>query len=86
MEGKQDPSFLSGDEPAGTTRVAWRRGDEVLVMLFNDSAASPATVVVGVPAGHGLKRQDATGGIALTGQRLSAEADPLSCRWAVLAE
>jgi hypothetical protein len=84
IQGKMEAGFLGGDEAGGTTRVAWRRGKQVLVMLFHDGTKGALSATAQVPAGCKIARQDQPGGITLQGQALSVRLEPLSCRWVVL--
>jgi hypothetical protein len=83
-KGKMMPDFLSGDQAPGTTRVAWQFGGQVVVLLFNDGVADPATAAAQVPAGYQILKDDGRGEMRLTGASLSAAVEPLDCRWAIL--
>jgi len=84
-EGGIAPELLSGEVAPGTTRVAWQNGDELLVMLFNDTSGGAIEAAATVPEGYTIARQDAEGGINLAGATLRAEVEPLNCRWVVLS-
>ncbi len=84
VDGTYAADELAGEEIAGTTRVAWRLGDELLVMLCNDTTGGDLAATATVPAGLSIARQDHDGGIALDGRALTAQVEPLNCRWVVL--
>lgn len=83
-EGEMDPQFLSGKPTSGTTRVAWRLGDQVLVMLFNDTDARRIWARTQVPGGYHVARDDGRGRLHLKGMNLRASIQPLDCRWIIL--
>ena len=83
-EGVEAPDFLDGEEPGGTTRIARRLGESVLVMLFNDSPTQPVTMTARTPEGFRLARSDGEPEMTFAGGVLTAAVAPLDCRWAVL--
>ncbi|MEA3403738.1 MAG: hypothetical protein U9R79_21055 [Armatimonadota bacterium] len=83
-DGEMDQELLSGEPREGTTRVAWRLGDRVLVMLFNDRDERRIYARPTVPNGSRLERDDGRGRLKLEGQELSASVEPLDCRWVIL--
>jgi hypothetical protein len=83
-KGKMDTEFLSGEPTRGTTRVAWRLGDEVLVMLFNDGPERRVWARAQVPDGYRLLRDDGKGRLRLQGATFRASVEPLDCRWAII--
>jgi hypothetical protein len=84
VDGEMKRDLLAGEPVAGTTRIAWELGDELLVMLFNDTAGDIIGAAANIPAGYTIKRQDVDGGVRLDGGTLQADVDPLFCRWVVL--
>jgi len=82
-QGKLTLGFFSGDEPPGTTRVAWQEGEETLVMLFDDRRDA-MTMSAQAPTGWKLARQDGRGDLRMEGTTLTARVGALDCRWAVL--
>lgn len=83
-QGVEAPDFLSGEEPGGTTRLARRLDNRVLVMLFNDNPTQATTVTARTPEGVRLARSDGEPEMTFAGGVLTARVAPLSCRWAVL--
>jgi len=83
-EGKMDLQFLSGKPTPGTTRVAWRLGAKVLVMLFNDTDARRIWASARIPGGYRVARDDGRSRLRLRGSTLRASIQPLDCRWVIL--
>ncbi|MGC9317594.1 MAG: hypothetical protein ACP5KN_06095 [Armatimonadota bacterium] len=83
-DGKMDQGLLSGEPREGTTRVARRLGDRVLVMVFNDRDEGRLYARPTVPEGCRLERDDGRGRLKLDGRTLSASVEPLDCRWAIV--
>ncbi len=85
VDGVMKPALLAGAPVAGTTRIAWEQGEQLLVMLFNDTTSGRIEATADVPAGYGIRRQDHDGGIALRDGVVHADVEPLFCRWVVLS-
>lgn len=88
-----EPFFVEGSmvedlwpEPAAApmSRVAWRLGEGLLVMVFNDGTAAPIEVTAPVPPGLRLLRADPRTAPALNGGALRAAVPALDYTWAVL--
>lgn len=72
--------FLQSAMPPGTSVAAWRQGDRVLVMLFNDVVSGTMTVHAAAPEGWTLATTDERGTVNGTGREVAVEIPALDSR------
>lgn len=85
-DGTMAPGLLSGEQPPGTSRVAWQLGDSLLVMLFNDAVGEPRQARARIPVGFRITRDDGRAEIDLQQGVVSATVAPLDYRWVILSK
>ncbi len=76
--------WTSSAEPP-LSRVAWRLGDETLLLLFNDGASEPVRAALRLPPGLRLLKSRPGLEPAVADDALSIVIPPLDCAWVVLA-
>jgi len=85
VDGRRVEDIWTSSAEPPVSRVAWRLGDETLLLLFNDGASEPVRASLRLPAGLRLLRGRPGLEPTVAEDTLSVAIPALDCAWVVLA-